>query len=255
MTSFMTNIKCTDIAAFASTEQCRDKKQPTVSEQGTVNYGIRSRWSELNDATRKMVFHQEYASELMGARALNKFYKKYPEKTLYDKLHSSDIAFALLVVRNNQELWYHQYLQSEREKENVVQRSEEDEQEHAGDNDSNCPQALWTGMKEGSKHKYLGSGWSKEGITFYRDMKKAYENETASQKKCWNMQWKIHFGKKGGGRVLDIRAERKKAATTLAEMKTMVAPLVEWTNTSDDESDDFDDNTIYGGDGVQMAQI
>eukprot|EP00957_Ditylum_brightwellii_P041287 3125705-Ditylum_brightwellii.AAC.1 len=77
----MTNIKGTDIAAFASTEHCRDKKQPTVSEQGTVNYGIRSRWSELNDATRKMVFHQEYASELMGARALNKFYKKYPEKT------------------------------------------------------------------------------------------------------------------------------------------------------------------------------
>ena len=70
-------------------------------------------------------------------------------------------------------------------------------------------------------------------------MKKKYENETDNQKKAWNILWKKNFGKKGGGHVLDIRAERKKAATTLAEMKTMVAPLVEWTNNSDDECDEF----------------
>jgi hypothetical protein len=255
MTSSMTKIKCTNITAITSTEQCRAKIQPTVSELGRVDYPIKSIWHDLNEQSRKMVFHQEYASELMGARALNKFYKKYPDKTLYDKLHSSDVAFALLILRNNQELWYHQYVQSKREHENVVQRSPEDEQEQAGDNNSNCPQALWTGMKEGSKHKYLGSGWSKEGIAFYKEMKKKYENETDNQKKAWNILWKKNFGKKGGGHVLDIRAERKKAATTLAEMKTMVAPLVEWTNTSDDESDEFDDGIIYEGGGFQMTQI
>ena len=63
------------------------------------------------------------------------------------------------------------------------------------------------------------------------------------------------FRKERGGHVLDIRAERKKAATTLAEMKTMVAPLVEWTNSSDDESDKFDDGIIYEGGGFQMTQI
>ena len=34
-----------------------------------------------------------------------------------------------------------------------------------------------------------------------------------------------------------------------------MAPLVEWTNSSDDESDEFDAGIIYEGGGVQMAQI
>ena len=129
----------------------------TEAEDGTVHYAVRSNWHETRVETRKMAFHQEYASELMGARALNEFYKKYPDKTLYDKLHSSDVAFAVLVIRNNQALWYHQYLQSERGNDDIVQELQEEEGEHRGDNTSNCPQDLWTGMKEGSKHKYLSN--------------------------------------------------------------------------------------------------
>ena len=60
---------------------------------------------------------------------------------------------------------------------------------------------------------------------------------------------------RGGGHVLDIRPERIKAATMLAEMKTMVAPLVEWTNNSDDECDEFQMGALYEGGDYQMAKI
>lgn len=53
--------------AITSTEQCRDEKQPTVIEDGTVHYAIRSKWHTLPEANRKLAFHQAYASELMGA--------------------------------------------------------------------------------------------------------------------------------------------------------------------------------------------
>ena len=137
-------------------------------------WGPDSKWLKAGKELKYITFAKKYVSVMVGQRKLNAFYKKYPMKTLFNKIDLSDEAFAMLVVNNNQKLWYEQYHESQNgEDKDYLEVAQEMSEHEEGDTNETTmkTQPEWMGQKAVTKNKYLVStGWSDEGMTYYNRM-------------------------------------------------------------------------------------
>lgn len=208
-------------------------------------WGPDSKWVNAGNQLKYIAFAEKYVSVMVGQRKLNAFYKKYPTKTLFDKIDPSDEAFAMLVVKNNQKLWYEQYCASQKNEDKNYLEIAKEMSEHEGDTNETTKKTRpeWTGQKAGTKNKYLSTGWSDEGMTYYNKMVEKFQKKQkhATQRKMLNTHWKEHFAK-SSKHVLSLLSPRKQKEMMLGEEfdeePAKPAPVYDWTPNSDDEEVD-----------------
>jgi hypothetical protein len=218
--------------------------QPTVLSNDEIKWGPESKWSKTGKEVRYVAFADKYVSVMVGHRKLNAFYKKYPTKTLFDKIDPSDEAFAMLVVKNNQKLWYEQYQQSQKDEDRDNKDIAQEMSEHEGDETNETTMKTrpeWTGQKAGTKNKYLSTGWSDEGMKYYNNMVKKFttKRDTVQQRKNLNLIWRRNFAK-NHNHVLSLSPTKRKEMVLGEEFNEeppKPAPVFDWTPNSDDEEE------------------
>ena len=106
------------LSIFIVIEQCRSGHVVGVTEDGVVTTTNRDGWS---DAKRYVHFVKHFTGIVHGQRKLKVYKKKYPQKSYFDYINATDEAFALTLVRNNQEVWKDEYLQEIRDAEKAAE--------------------------------------------------------------------------------------------------------------------------------------
>ena len=200
---------------------------------------------------------------MIGQRKLQEYYKTHPGKGLFHKIHYSDEAYICLVIRNNQDMWIHQYREKEAKGRNSSspqksnknrKRSRSNSKNKGIDTESDTlldatvsPRPLWTGFKTGSKISYLASGWSEDGEQFFQMMekyiKKRTDDETAELHKIWDE----HFGKQI--RMLQQREYESLPAIRTSDDECVSVPEVDFETDSDnDDLESIRGHITEGGD-------
>ena len=193
----------------------RNNNHPTVDGGGKVKFESGSKWSQFNSNVQYAAFCEKYASILIGQRKLQEYYKTHPGKGLFHKLHHSDEAYVLLIIRNNQRMWIHQCNEKDereqnssspqkstkkRKKSRPNSRKQGDDEVPEETVDATVslspPKPLWTGYKSGSKITYLSSGWREEGELFFKTLERYCGSRTKEETEELNRVWADKFGTK-----------------------------------------------------------
>lgn len=137
-----------------------------------------------------------------------------------DKIDPSDKAFEMLVVKNNQKLWYKQYCESQKNEDRNYLEIAQEMSEHEGDTNETTKktQPEWTSQKAGTKNKYLSMGWSEAEMTYYNKMVEKFttNHKSQTQRKMVNLHWRKHFPKHRE-RVLSLLSPKKQKEMMLGK--------------------------------------
>ena len=236
----------------------RKNQHPTVDGGGKLKYESGSKWSNFNSKVQYAAFCEKYASILIGQRKLQEYYKTHPGKGLFHKLHYSDEAYVLLIIRNNQRMWIHQCNEKEEkehnssspQKSNNKRKRSRPNSRKQGDDEvpetSLSPRPLWTGYKTGSKIAYLASGWKEEGEQFFKTMEtycgSRTKDETEELNKVWADQFRTKYktvDRSGGCKTLPKLANSDDDSVSI--------PDVDLHSDSDNEDLESLSERIFGG--------
>ncbi len=113
-----------------------------------------------------VAFAQKYASIVAGPKNLSEFYKNNPSKTLFDFLNASDKAFAMLIMKNNQDVWYSKH-EKKQIKDLKIKNGKISETGDDSDDDFAIPRFT---KVESKKNAYLSLGWSEDGLNYFKNM-------------------------------------------------------------------------------------
>jgi len=79
---------------------------PTVDEHCVVKFKDMENATNLEHYIR---FIEGFVVPLLGLRKVTKFFKTHTNKSIFDMMDESDEAWAISVLRNNEEMWIHEY--------------------------------------------------------------------------------------------------------------------------------------------------
>ena len=213
------------------TEDCGDGIRVAIADSNNIEWTSTMTKHELVVATDEenwlktyVAFAQKYAAVVAGPRNLSEFYKNNPSKTLFDYLNPSDEAFALLVVKNNQDVWYSKH-EKKCIKDLKIKNGQRSSSEDDTDDDSDSAMPRYTGV-ESKKNAYLSSGWSEDGLNYFKEMfADIWErNQDPVKVKALKDAWTtLEFGK-----IREIRQNRGKKRKVAAPAVTPVkeAPII-----------------------------
>jgi hypothetical protein len=177
-------------------------------------------WDEMN---RKKIcyFIDKYVTRLYGFHHIQLWAAKNQNKTIFDLIIISDLAYTFAVIENSHEIW---------------------EQSNEGQNvSSNIGQERWDRYqvklstkktprftkRAGKKREYNTSGWNQEGIHFFDKVFDKWKTLVASENKedPWEQfetEWNeyiedndpLYFYRRSRKRKLNFRTDSEKNAST-----------------------------------------
>jgi hypothetical protein len=111
------------------------------------------------DAESFFYFIDKYTTIVIGGqRAMDKFYKDNRNKTLFDKITASDIAYSVLVYESYVEVWKEE-IQRSRACKTAKERKE-----------FPMTEVLKYHVKRGTRIPLFQDGWTKEGREYYQQL-------------------------------------------------------------------------------------
>jgi len=110
-----------------------------------------------DDVEPLLRFIDKYVSVNHGQRAIAKYVKMQPNKTLLDKLTDADIAYTILVYESSQAVWENDLLKKECHDEEQLQEWQ-----------SVSPKYH---VKKGTRMPRFGEGWTDEGRAYFVELK------------------------------------------------------------------------------------
>ena len=155
---------------------------PTSDDRGRVFVKIRN-WSKVYDeleisydeSEQFLRFLDKYVSRAIGNHQMAKFCRVNRDKTLLEKMTSSDIAYTILVYKNTKEVWEEEISirasdKTDEEKRNTIRRQKP--KYHEG---------------RGKRLKRYADGWTDDGRNYYKELMSIFRQ--LKNNEVWN---KLH---------------------------------------------------------------
>lgn len=106
-------------------------------------------------------FLDKYVSKMVGRRELNNYFKNNRDKTLLDKVTSSDIAYTILLCENGVDVW------DENQKIKATCSTDEEKKNYVRE----AVQKYH--VKRGVKMTLYGDGWTKDGKDYHGEIEQS----------------------------------------------------------------------------------
>jgi hypothetical protein len=112
-------------------------------------------------------FVDKFVSRIYGIRQINMWLSKKKGSNFFDWMTVSDIAYTVAVLENSYEVWDQDHKKKRMPKVEWEQYRESE--------DYTVKKPKFTDRK-GKKREYCDSGWSKDGIDFYNEVRKWWKD-------------------------------------------------------------------------------
>ncbi len=123
-------------------------------------------------------FVEKFISRIYGICKINTWLSKKKGSTFFDLMTVSDIAYTVAVLENSYEVWDKEY------KKKRMSKVEWEQYKEIVDHTVTRPK--FTDQK-GRKREYCDSGWSKDGIDFYNEVRKQWKDIAYNNKlRVWS---------------------------------------------------------------------
>ena len=111
------------------------------------------------------LFVAKFVSRIYGIRMINAWLSKKKGSTFFDMMTMSDFAYTVAVIENSYEVWDQQWKQEH------VSTAEWKEYVNSDEYIKKTPKFT---DRKGKKREYCDSGWTKEGIQFFDDVRQQW---------------------------------------------------------------------------------
>jgi hypothetical protein len=123
-------------------------------------------------------FVAKFVSRIYGICKLNTWLSKKKGSTFFNLMTISDIAYTVAVLENRYEVWDKEYKKKK--------MSRVDWEKYKESDDYTIKKPKYTDQ-EGKKREYCNSGWSKDGIEFYNEVRKQWRDIAfKNNQKVWS---------------------------------------------------------------------
>ena len=142
-----------------------------------------------NEIKKKEIFLfvSKFVSRIYGMRMINAWLSKKKGSTFFDLMTISDFAYTVAVLENSYEVWNQEFKQE--------QMSKTDWEDYMNSEDYIKKRPKFTGRK-GKKREYCDSGWSKEGIGFFNDVRQRWKKMSSqNMANAWSdleQEWAVY---------------------------------------------------------------
>jgi hypothetical protein len=157
-------------------------------------------------------FVEKFVSRIYGIRQINTWLSKKKGSTFFNLMTVSDIAYTVAVLENSYEVWDQEY------KKKRMYKVEWEQYKKSEDYTVEKPKFT---DRKGKKREYCDSGWSKDGINFYNEVRKWWKDIAFNNNlRVWSdleKAWAVYAEENDFGNVYSRKKTRLELDTTDCE--------------------------------------